>query len=130
MWKMQQGAADYGRSQKWFEKKKPRELAAVLDNLDTFIKGLNEYGLKLEQVRTFGFVHAEPHGILAIDQKGGGRGLAETRLYVYPNQQTETIYLVTLGDKGSQSGDIELCRNFIAELRTHETGTHAPEEGP
>src|SRR5438128_2504602 len=60
-------------------------LAALLDNLDTVIVGLNS-GLKIEQVRTFGFTHSEPHGVFAIDQKGGhGQGLTQMRLYVYPD---------------------------------------------
>jgi transcriptional regulator with XRE-family HTH domain len=44
-------------------------LEAALDNLDTFHKALVN-GARLQDAR-FGFIHAEPLGVLAVDQKGG-----------------------------------------------------------
>jgi len=72
---------EYERRHKRFEKKRPRELAAVLDN-DTFFTAL-QGGAKPQQIR-MGCIHAEPHGVLAIDQKGGGKNLAQTRLLHLP----------------------------------------------
>jgi hypothetical protein len=72
----------------------------------------------LPQARPFAFMHAEPHGVWAIDQKGGhGKGLAETRFYVYPDGDTETLYHITIGDKQSQPDDIKFCSEFVADLR-------------
>src|SRR5438046_2697843 len=91
---------DYVRRHKRFDKKRHDELIAVLENLDTFKKGLDS-GLKLEQVRMLGFVRPEPHGVLAITQKGHGANLAQTRLYVHVETSAiaHVIHLITLGDK-------------------------------
>src|SRR5260370_37824696 len=93
---------DYLRRQKRYNKKHQDELIAVLDNLDTFKRGLDN-GLKLEHVRAMGFIHVEPYGVLAIDQKGGGHGarLAQTRLYVYVDTTEHVIHVITLGDQST-----------------------------
>lgn len=104
----------FSRNLKWYAKKRPRELQAVLDNLDTFHEALNAGALP-QQVRV-GFIHPEPQGILAVDQKGGGANLQQTRLYMFPWVPTKTIYLLALGDKRSQSDDIRLCRQTVDEL--------------
>jgi hypothetical protein len=106
---------EYERRFKLYQKKHPRELTAVLDNLDTFHQALNS-GVKPRQAR-FGFIHVEPSDVLAIDQKGGGAKLAQTRLYVYPDAESEVLYLLTLGDKRSQHQDIENCRHFVEQIR-------------
>lgn len=107
---------DFDRCLKWYAKKRPRELQAVLDNLDTFQKALNA-GAKPQQVKV-GFLHPEPHGVLAVDRKGGGNNLQQTRLYLFPWEPTTTLYLLTLGDKRSQSADIEKCNAFVVHYRT------------
>ncbi len=109
---------DYIKSHRWYEKKRPRQLCAVLDNLDTFLRALNENGMKLEQVRTLGFIHSEPRGVLAIDQKGGGDGtkIAQTRLYIFANAKTEVIHLLRIGDKESQKEDITISCNLVQML--------------
>jgi hypothetical protein len=113
---------DYERRHKRYTKDHPRELAAVLDNLDTFLRAL-QAGAKVQQAR-FGFIHPEPHGVLAVDQKGGGKALAQTRLYVYPDPDTETLHLIILGDKRSQREDIKTCNNFVAALRSTKETEH------
>jgi hypothetical protein len=126
MWILAEPTDVYRRRHKRYEKKKRNQLLAVLDNLDTLMKGLNQ-GLKLEQVMTFGFVHSEPHGVLAVDQTGGKK-LAETRLYIFPDKETLTVYPITLGDKGSQQEDIETCALFTKQMRTQRGGVHEPEK--
>ena len=115
MWTLQTEAEYEKRVEKW-PKKHRRELAATLDNLDTFFKAL-QHGAKLEQIK-FGFMHREPRGVIAIDQKGGGQGLKETRLYTYPNRPAEIIHVVTIGDKSSQESDIRYTREFVDSLPT------------
>jgi hypothetical protein len=114
MWKLVP-TDEYERRHKRYEKNHPRELLAVLDNLDTYFKSL-EAGVKPPQIK-HGFMHSEPLGVVAIDQKGGGKNLAQTRLYVYPDTEAETLYVMTLGDKRSQKADIATCRTFVTELR-------------
>lgn len=123
-----QPSDEFLRRQKRFDKKHHDELLAVLDNLDTFKKGLDG-GLKLEQVRNFGFIHVEPQRVLAIDQKGGGHGakLAQTRLYVYVDKINLVIYLLTLGDKSTQHEDIKFSCDFAKELHKEEEDSHGQE---
>ena len=64
----------------------------------------------------YGFLHAEPSGVIAIDQTGGVK-LAATRLYVYLEVETETLYLLTLGDKSTQKDDIKDCKSFVKQIK-------------
>ena len=117
-WKVSK-TADYQTQEKRFVKKRPKELEAVLDNLDTFVNALQGGGkLPIK----FGFIHSEPRGILAIDQKGGrGGNLAETRLYIFPDPKSNTIYLLTIGDKRQQSKDIQTAVQYVKEIeKLHE----------
>jgi hypothetical protein len=113
MWEIK-ATDEYQRRLKHYQKKHPHELAAVLNNLDTYHKALSG-GTKPKQVQ-FGFVHAEPFDVVAIDQKRGGPSLAQTRLYVYPDVTRKTLYLITLGDKKSQRDDIKVCKDFVEIL--------------
>jgi hypothetical protein len=115
MWKLEL-TDEYERRHKRYAKNHPRELQAVLDNLDTYFKSL-EAGVNPLQIK-HGFLHNEPLGVVAIDQKGGGKNLAQTRLYVYPDTETEVLHVITLGDKRSQKKeDIPTCRVFVNSLR-------------
>jgi hypothetical protein len=117
----------YDRRHKTYQKKHPQELQAVLDNLDTYFESL-KLGVKPLQIK-HGFMHQEPLGVVAIDQKGGGKSLAQTRLYVYPETEREVLYLITLGDKRSQKDDIKTCQAFVDQLRK-ETRTPDEQEKP
>jgi hypothetical protein len=87
----------------------------MLDNLDTYLQTLQS-GVHPMQVR-HGFTHSETHGAIAIDQKGAEGKPAQTRLYVYPDPDTQTLYLITIGDKKSQRDDNATCRELIVSLR-------------
>lgn len=105
----------YQRRYAEYEKKHPNELIAVLDNLDTYLKTLRNLGHPLNIQG--GFIHKEPKGIKAIDQKGGGQKvkLQQTRLYIFPDINTKTIHLLTIGDKTSQKEDIKLCIEYVTK---------------
>ena len=120
MWKLTP-TDEYQRRHKRYEKDHPRELQAVLDNLDTYLKSL-QAGVKPLQIK-HGFMHSEPLGVVGIDQKGGGKNLAQTRLYIYPDTETELLYVIALGDKRSQSADIATCRAFVTDLRNQRVNT-------
>lgn len=117
MWNVQPEDEYVRRVNKW-PKKHRRELLAMHDNLDTFLRALNQ-GAKLEQAK-FGFIHPEPCGVLAIDPKGGGPSLKATRLYTYPDNTTRLVHLITLGDKDSQRADIKYASEFVDDLRQQE----------
>jgi hypothetical protein len=71
-----------------------------------------------------GFIHREPNGVVAIDQKGGGVALAQTRLYVYPDSDASQLHVIALGDKKSQKADIQTCREYVASLRKAKEAAH------
>ena len=100
---------------RFYEKKRPSELAAVLRNLERYFSQLNQ--APNSQSVMAGYIHNEAMGIRAIDQKGGGGNLQETRLYTYADDTQKVVYLITIGNKDSQPGDIELCREFVEHLR-------------
>ena len=100
---------------KKYQKKHQKETIAVLNNLDTYLRTLNN-GIKPALIHA-GFVHREPHGIVAIDQKGAKGGTRETRLYVYAFETGNILYLITIGDKRSQQRDIADCKEFVNMLR-------------
>jgi hypothetical protein len=125
MWTLEPNS-EWDRRRKQYEKKNSRELSAVLDNLDTFFKTLN-CAVKPRDAK-FGFIHPEPLGVLAIDQKGGGPNLAQTRLYVYPDETNKVLHLITLGDKRTQPADIATCKVFVSHLRRIEGQDHGSEK--
>lgn len=107
-------------------------MRSVLVNLGTYFAAL-QHGVKPLQIR-YGFMHTEPLGVIAIDQRGGGANLAQTRLYVYADADERVLHLITLGDKRSQKEDIKTCRSYVLELRERKTnrndsGKDEPDEG-
>ncbi len=106
----------YVRSYKRYVKKHPGELVAMLSNLDFYHHAINRLGNPL-QIKA-GFIHTEPKGIIAIDQKGGKQKvkLKQTRLYVYPNSKEKNLYLLVIGDKKTQQADIKYCKDFVKKM--------------
>src|SRR5947209_2557973 len=104
MWN-QQTLEDFDRQLKSYAKKRPKELAATLANLETSYGAFQAGGKVQQLVAAYRFLHAERAGVIAVDQKGGARNLAETRLYTYPDEAAEILYLITLGDKKTRSDD-------------------------
>ena len=100
---------------KRFQKKHPNETAAMMNNLDTYVRGLNK-GIKPALLQA-GFIHREPLGVIALDQKGASGSPKQTRLYIYTYEVENTVFLITIGDKNSQKRDIEDSRSFVFSLR-------------
>ena len=102
-----------------FQKKNSDVVRLILNNLDTYIEALN-LGATPQQIKA-GFIHHEPDGVKAIDQKGSRKGIGGTpkegRLYVFPDGGTRTLHLITIGDKNSQKADIADCKNFMSDLK-------------
>ena len=118
MWTIET-STQWERDFKHYEKKHPRELAAVLRNLERYHELLN--AAKNARAVQAGFLHPEPLGIVAVDQKGGGSGLQETRLYTFAQDDRQILWIITLGNKQSQAGDIRLAKEFV---------THLPPDSP
>lgn len=114
MWEIET-TTQYERDLKWYDKKHPSELAAVLRNLDRYFKQLIVIGNAT--LIEAGYIHHEPHGVVAIDQKGGGKALQETRLYAFANMEQNVLYLITIGNKDTQKNDIAICNSFVESIR-------------
>lgn len=105
----------FPRRFKRYQKNHPDETAAVLNNLDTYVRTL-QAGVHPSRIK-IGFIHREPQGVIAIDQKGMKGSPRQTRLYLVPEGEEHVVYLITIGDKNTQSRDLTDCRHFIASLR-------------
>jgi hypothetical protein len=110
MWQIEP-IPQFDKDRKWYEKKHPAELAAVLRNLDRYLSQLN--AAANPKAFTAGYMHHEPHGVVALDQKGGGSNLQETRLYVYPHEEQKVLYIITIGNKQEQQADVGFCSEFV-----------------
>ena len=114
MWRMQI-APDFERAKRYYDKKRPAELAAVLRNLARLLEQLNS--LPHCRAAHAGFLHHEPAGIWALDQKGPSRTkLQETRLYVFPAEENRVLHIITLGNKNSQAADLRCALDFVRSL--------------
>ncbi len=114
MWRMQI-APDFERAKRHYDKKHPAELAAVLRNLARLLEQLN--ALPHCRAAQAGFLHHEPAGIWALDQKGPSRTkLQETRLYVFPVEENRTLHIITVGNKNSQATDLRVALSFVRSL--------------
>jgi len=120
MWALQP-TGEFDKKQRKWPKKYHRELKNMLDNLSTFHRSLCMGGTPQSAAQA-GFVHPEPSGVVAVDQSGPGAGLKRTRLYVYPDVDSRTLHLITVGDKSSQGADIKFSREFVAGLLKQEEG--------
>jgi hypothetical protein len=94
----------YLRDLRWYTKKRPAELAAVLCHLERDM-ALLSVSPSARSIQA-GFLHAEPHGMVAIDQRGGEGRLQETRLYCYAQDDARILHLLGIGNKSSQSADL------------------------
>lgn len=101
----------------WYSKKRPRELVAVLNNLSRYLAQLNN--AKNANCVHAGYIHNEPKGVKAVDQSAGGPALQETRLYVYPDDAKNVLYLITIGNKNEQADDIKLASKFAESIKAH-----------
>ena len=110
----------FERKLKRAAKDRPKEIECALRNLNTYLATLDEGVNPIQIKERFRFVHNEGNGIYAVDQKGGAKNLAEIRLYLFPHLPSKTLHLLTIGDKNSQSRDINVCRDMVKEINTRE----------
>jgi hypothetical protein len=109
----------YLRQSRYYEKKRPRQLEAVLLNLDKVKKALDA-GARPRDVKA-GFLHPEPCGVLAVTEQGAVKPRPKaTRLYIYPEEGEMVLHLITLGDKNTQKDDIAYCTQFVETQRRND----------
>lgn len=113
-------STQYLKEQKWYDRKRPDELAAVLRNLQRYLSLLNVS--KNSKCVEAGYLHKEPSGVVAIDQKGFSANLQETRLYSFAIDAAKTVHLITIGNKDSQHSDIEYSKEFVKQFESDQRG--------
>ncbi len=114
MWTIEP-STQWEKDQRWYDKKRPDELAALLRNLKRYLALLNVS--KNSKCVEAGYLHKEPMGVVAIDQKGSGANLQETRLYTYADDEQKLVHLIAIGGKDAQHSDIEYSKAFVQFLK-------------
>ncbi len=105
----------YDRSSKKMFKKHNAEMRNIAENFidySGFIQSTDNPVLALKKV----YVHKEQKGMMAIDQKGTGKNLAQLRLYVYPDTDKKEIHVLkvnTKPTKSQQGQDITECLKLL-----------------
>ena len=90
---------------KKFSKKHEDEASAAFSNLQTYLSILQRTN-NLQLANNEKYVHKEPDGMVAIDERGAkidkkqGK-LKATRLYIYAYIENETVYTLGIGGKDS-----------------------------
>ena len=109
----------FDHEERYYQKKRPRELAAVYNNLDRYITQLNSY--QRSACVQGGYLHIEGGRVVAIDQRGtkGADKIEETRLYIFADDTEKVVYLITIGNKQEQSSDIKISKQFVSENFSH-----------
>lgn len=122
MWGIEK-ATGFDNQYKKFVKKHESEASAAMGNLETYLAVLQETN-NARIANQQPFVHSEPEGMVAIDQRGAKKDkdkktgkLKATRLYVYATVINQTVYLLGIGDKDSQKQDIETCRKKARQIK-------------
>ena len=119
MWVIQKSPFFEARFKR-FQKKHPEEAKAVLNNLDSYFKALC-VGANPVNINE-GFIHHEPEGIKALDQKRWKGNLMQSRLYVFPEKDKKILHVISIGTKSDQGGDIAECRDYIQPLKETKVG--------
>lgn len=110
-------SSEFDKSLQRFAKKWHQETINALTNVQVLLDALND-GVKPEQLKKFGFVHSEPKGIIAVDQKGPSKKtkMKALRIYLYAEHEAEELHVILVGDKSAQQRDIRLTTNYVAHL--------------
>ena len=109
MWDKNHDHASRSKFKKYGNKHR-KEYLSCFANLDMFIGFLN---MEIKpSLATFGFMHHEGGGLYAIAQTKV-RSPKETRLYIYCNETTETVFILGIGDKDSQRNDIREAKGLV-----------------
>lgn len=103
--------AQLQRRTKRFAKTHRQELKNLFDNLHSYLLALKG-NLSPQQIIR-GYVHNEPRGIKALDESGPGKHRKALRLYIYPETETQTLFVLAVGDKRTQGEDIRECVRFV-----------------
>jgi hypothetical protein len=96
-----------------FQKSNPVEVRNCFVNPQAFLDHLNLGGAW----HGSGLARPEGEGLVALDQHGPDNPRLELRLYVFPDEVTGVVHVLTLGDKRTQKADVHACHQSIRQLR-------------
>jgi len=97
----------------------PDEAAFLLRNLAHYLAQLKVS--KNHKLIETSYLHRHESGIVSIDQNGMEDGLEDSRLYVFPDESTCTLYLLCMGKASEKDSDMEYCKHFIFYLVNERT---------
>lgn len=117
-WRINTDNASNNRFER-INKKWPDEYDACFRNFDK-IKSLLDNGNKIGAFKV-GFFRSEGGGVYRIGATGV-EDAAEIRLYVYPDQEGQVMYVLAMGTKKSQPGDIKMAKKLVEDIRRAEEG--------
>src|SRR5688572_16924829 len=92
----------------------PREYASLFANLDK-IMGLLKSGNKVGGFNV-NFFRSEGGGVYRIGQTGVPSA-KESRLYLYPDNDTRVMYIIDIGTKDAQQEDINKAKEAVERIR-------------
>jgi len=99
---------------KRFAGKHPAEFDSLFANLNK-VKRLLECGHKIGGFRV-AFFRSEGEGVYRVGQTGV-HSAKESRLYVFPDEQNHLMYILNVGDKDSQSRDIDESKQIVRRIK-------------
>lgn len=118
--------AEFERELRKFSKRHRQETLNALANLQSYLEALRS-GLTPQQISR-GWLRAEPKGIRAIDETGPKKPRKAIRLYVYPDEDSELLHVMTLGDKDRQGTDIAQCSHYVEQLLENKSDSKSKED--
>lgn len=98
-----------------YEQKYGDALEYVLERLQVLQNALCMGG-RVQQFR-YSFLHPEGGGLFAICCSA--RGKRVTRLYIYPDETTNVLHVLTIGGKNKQQDDIKNCHETILKIKSN-----------
>ena len=117
MWQLEP-ITQWERDKKWYEKKRPNELAAVLHNLKRYLAQLN--AAPNPKAIMAGYLHPRADGRGGGGSARRGRQFAGNTALSLSGRRTEMLYIITIGNKDEQPADIEFCKEFVKNNNTTE----------
>ena len=114
MWYIEHGEAIRSGFRK-VGKNHPEEYDSCFANL-TKILAILRNGKKVGEFKV-GFFRTEGNGLYRIGQSGV-KDSKEVRLYVYPDEESEIIYVLAMGTKETQKNDIKEVKKKIKKLKS------------
>lgn len=113
-WEMETTDIYPGNRAKKFGKSYEIPVGNMLSNLATYVATLAAGSHPEQAKRLLPFVHEEKQGLVAVDQRPPVKGV-QLRLYLYPCMKCRKVFIVTIGDKSTQSEDVKCGHRFIKE---------------